>query len=165
MIRHALLLSGVCAALLVAILAGEMAVPEGASLSSDQTPRSATLAKGSGAPTNNRAGVVGGWVQKALARPLFAPGRRPPAPPEQRRTAAAAFVLPRLTGVMVGPTDRTAIFAGAAGGKPLVTREGSRIGDDMIDMIEPGRVTVTGPEGSRVLLPSFDAAPRPVAAR
>ena len=96
-----------------------------------------------------------GWVAEILARPLFSPDRRP--------VAAAVVVggpaapgLPRLAGVMVTPAGRRAIFAGAgASDKPLALAEGGRIGAFVISRIDDGAVTVTGPDGARVIRPSF----------
>lgn len=96
-----------------------------------------------------------GWVAEILARPLFTPDRRP--------VAVAAVVggppapgLPRLAGVMVTPSGRRAIFAGAnATDKPLALAEGGRIGAFTVSRIEDGAVTVLGPDGARVVRPSF----------
>ncbi len=152
----------IATALLAAVLAAEILTgPAAPDLSAD-TPRAAAPGSPPGAVADGRVAEVGGWARTVLARPVFVPGRRPPAPPA-RAEAAAAFVLPRLAGVMVGPTDRVAIFAATPGGKPLVMREGGRMGDDMIDSIEPGQVTLSGPDGARILLPHFDAGPHAAA--
>ncbi len=91
-----------------------------------------------------------------LARPLFDPSRRPPAGP------AAAGSL-RLSGVVVGPFGRLAIFEPAQGGKPVVVRVGERVGGAIVRAIAPDRVLVAGIDGPRVLLPSDGAAAAGVA--
>lgn len=110
------------------------------------------------------------WAATSLARPLFSPGRRPP------KVAAAPGVgvashLPRVAGIMVTPAGRRAIFA-EKGTKPLVLGEGGQVAGFTVQSIQAGQVTVRGPEGVRVLSPTFDpdaaaptsplgAAPRP----
>ena len=99
---------------------------------------------------------VARWTATSLARPLFAPGRRPPT----QATAAAkpgtlAPDLPRIAGTMVTPAGRRAIFA-AKGDKPLVVGEGAQVGAFTVQSIKAGQVTLLGPEGVRVLSPTFD---------
>ena len=107
---------------------------------------------------------VARWAATSLARPLFAPGRRPPA-----QAAAAAKLdapapdLPRIAGTMVTPAGRRAIFA-AKGDKPLVVGEGAQVGGFTVQSIKAGQVTLLGPAGVRVLSPTFDPdAPVPAA--
>ena len=101
------------------------------------------------------------WTATALARPLFAQDRRPVAEPRMALAGGAAErELPRLTGVLVAPGDAAAIFAGAGdGAKPQVMRVGDRLGGFEVKAILAGEVTLAGPDGDRVLRPSFD--PRP----
>ncbi len=109
------------------------------------------------------------WAATALARPLFAPDRRPV--PEPRAAVAGGpggRDLPRLAGVLVAPGGGAAIFAAAGeGAKPLVLRVGDRVSEFEVKAIVAGEVTLTGPEGDRVVRPSFDprggggGAPRP----
>jgi hypothetical protein len=109
------------------------------------------------------------WVATILARPLFSPDRRAPLD-EAQSSATAPDVLPRLTGVLVSPAGKTAIFANPIGGKPIALREGGRIGGFTVQAIEAGQVTLTGPEGAKVLRPTFEPGragpglPPPVAA-
>jgi hypothetical protein len=157
---------GLCAAALAGVIALEMSLIEG-----DQTTntvaaaavarwRPAPVVPTPPAPDRSRE-----WASTALERPLFAADRRPLA--EQRPAAAGGREPPRLTGVLVGPAGRTAIFAGAAeGAKPVVVREGDSLGTFEVKTILAGQVTLVGPEGERVLRPSFDprgggAAPIP----
>lgn len=89
------------------------------------------------------------WVTTALARPLFDSDRRPPV-----ATATVATVtpisLPRLTGTLVSPEGRRAVFKN--GDKSAVMGEGSSIDDTWtVKTIGHGTVTVAGPDGSHVL--------------
>jgi hypothetical protein len=103
------------------------------------------------------------WVATILARPLFSRDRHPP----DAKVASASDPgegLPRLTGIAVSPSGRSAIFAGAAAGKPIVVGEGGSVGGYTVRAIAPGRVQVVGPGGERTLSPSFDPTLPAVAA-
>ena len=100
---------------------------------------------------------VGQWVATILARPLFAPLRRPPASAAAKGNGP--MKLGRLTGVLIAHSEKRAIFAPETG-KPLVAEEGARIGAYQVRSIEPGQVTVLGPEGLRVLEPIYDPKAR-----
>ncbi len=101
------------------------------------------------------------WAATALARPLFAPDRRPV--PEPRTPVAGVpggREPPRLAGVLVTPAGGAAIFAAAGeGAKPPVLRVGDKLNEFEVKAIVAGEVTLTGPEGDRVVRPTFD--PRP----
>ena len=102
---------------------------------------------------------VARWAATILARPLFSPGRRPPT--AAAAPSAAAPQLPRVAGIMVTPAGRRAIFA-EKGTKPLVLGEGGEVSGFTVQSIQAGQVTVRGPEGVRVLSPTFDPdAPAP----
>ena len=88
-----------------------------------------------------------------LARPLLSPSRRPPS---AARAPTPANELPRLTGIIISPGGRSAIFAGKP--RALVIPEGGRVGDYIVQQIVPGIVTLNGPLGLVALQPSFDAA-------
>lgn len=96
----------------------------------------------------------GEWVSTILGRPLFSPDRRP-----SSVAAAVASLpgLPRLSGIMVGPFGRSAIFA-ADGAKPLVAQEGAQIAGYTVKAVEATQVRLIGPNGSVVLYPTFAAA-------
>ena len=98
-------------------------------------------------------------VATVLARPLFAPNRRPAA-----GGGAAPSGLPRITGILVDGGRRTVIFAAAEGGRPIVVGEGGEVAGFRVQSIESGQVTVLGSDGARVLRPSFDPSPRPAVA-
>jgi len=105
-----------------------------------------------------------------LARPLFSPTRRPP---EAEVTDHSETLLSdmRLTGILITPDQRLAIFA-PAGGKPLVRSEGEMVSDWRIESIANQSVSLTGPTGATTLEPKADpnlvrittaAAPQPAA--
>ena len=83
----------------------------------------------------------------------MSPTRRPPA---AARVQTSEAELPRLTGIIISPDGRSAIFAGKP--RALVVPEGGRIGEYTVRQIAPGMVTVNGPAGPVGLRPSFDAA-------
>jgi hypothetical protein len=72
----------------------------------------------------------------------------------------------RLTGVVIGPDLRIAIFA-VSGTNPLVLSEGETLNDWRLDRISPGKVLLSGPAGSMKLEPKPNAdlvrPPPPVA--
>jgi len=112
------------------------------------------------APASAPAGEAddaGRRVAEVLARPLFSSGRRPAAQAAAAPPAAVA-PLPRMTGVIVTPAGRRAIFVNSAG-KPTVVTEGERIGAYAVQSIEAGRVTLAGPDGQRVVATAFDPKP------
>ena len=99
-------------------------------------------------------------MQAILSRPLFAPNRRAPV---GIAAGGVSTGLPRLAGIMISNSGRSVIFAAADGGKPNVVAEGAEVSGFRVQSIENGQVTVVGPDGSRVLRPSFDPAPRQAA--
>jgi hypothetical protein len=72
----------------------------------------------------------------------------------------------RLTGVVIGPDLRIAIFA-VTGTNPLVLSEGDALKDWRLDSISPEKVLLSGPAGKIALEPKVDAnlirSPSPVA--
>jgi hypothetical protein len=105
---------------------------------------------------------VQAWVSPILARPLFSPDRRPAA--DMDTTAAAGMPgLPRLTGILIGPFGRSAIFA-SKGSKPIVLREGGRIDAYTVRSIDPAQVRLDGPNGVQRLQPAFDTVDQEVSA-
>jgi hypothetical protein len=61
--------------------------------------------------------------------------------------------LPHLTGTLVSREGRRALFGTA--GNPAVLGEGDRIDAWTVEAISPGKVTLAGPDGPRVLHVSF----------
>ncbi len=96
-------------------------------------------------------------VDDILARPLFAPTRRPP--PGAAVAARGPAALPRLTAVLVSGRGKTVIFAGGADGKPVTLGEGGHIGPYVVQSIGVGEATVAGPDGAHVLRPMFTGTP------
>ncbi len=99
------------------------------------------------------------WVATAVARPLFSRDRKP-TPVAAKSGGPLLSSLPRLTGVVIGPFGRTAIFAEGDNHKPITVGEGKTLGPYTVLAIAPGQVKVSGPEGERVVLVSADAATR-----
>ena len=100
-------------------------------------------------------------LQTILARPLFSPDRRPPPAAATAPVAAGAPppALPRLAGILLDGNQRSVIFAAAAGMRPLVVTEGGEVNGFRVQSIEDGQVTVIGPDGPRILHPTFDPTP------
>lgn len=97
-----------------------------------------------------------------LAAPLFSPSRRPAAAAER----PAELTGIRLSGIVIEPDRRLAIFA-VAGAKPVVRREGETVNEWRLESIAPWQVVLSGPAGSQTLLPKGDTGlvrPAPIAA-
>jgi hypothetical protein len=136
---------------LCAVLAAELwpTGPTGLAMSSrPPVAREPTIRQALVAPVQD-------WVDDSLARPLFTQGRRPSS---HEGGVAGLQGLPRLAGVIVAPNGRSAIFAGSGIAKPIIAAEGTQLGSYRVQSIEAGQVTVLGPEGTRVLHPSFAGA-------
>jgi hypothetical protein len=102
-------------------------------------------------------------VAVAQSRPLFSPTRRPPERSSPEKVADSELDKLRLTGIIIEPDRRLAIFA-VPGAKPLVRSEGEALKDWTLDRITPDEVSLIGPEGTRTLEPKPDAnlvRPRP----
>lgn len=99
----------------------------------------------------------GHWASTILAHPLFNPSRHSPV--AAATGGAASNGLPRLSGIMISPTGRLAIFS-PAGGKPIIAVEGSHIGRYTIHSITPDHITIEGPGGLRIVRTAFGASQR-----
>ena len=138
-------------------------------------PLPGPVADGSGRPGQAAvaiatAGSDGATIRAArlatlLARPPFSQTRRPP-----DRTSAAPgarpsdLKLPRMTGILIDGSRRSALFVAPDGGKPISVAVGGTIGPFTVQSIEPQSVVVLGPEGRRMVRTSFDPnPPAPVA--
>lgn len=93
--------------------------------------------------------VVSAWGAVVLARPLFNPSRRPPA-----AGLAREVEIPRLSGIMITPSEKIAVFSPAAG-SPIIVVKNSRMGAFTVMSITSDSVTVKGPEGVIVLRSDF----------
>lgn len=95
-------------------------------------------------------------LKDILARPVFSPDRRPIA-----TKARATSGLSRLTGIIVTDSKQVAIFAAPPGGRPIAAEKGERVGAYEVRDITSAGVTVSGPDGTTLITPLFDAAPPP----
>jgi len=151
---------GVTSVVLAAVVVMELAFEAGPGefsprrVLSDHAP-TATPAGASGAPVDR----VPTWATTALARPLFNSNRRPDAAPAVAEASAPG--LPRLTGILVGPFGKRAIFEASSGGKARVIGEGDTIDNYTLRTIQVGQVTVVGPDGPEEWRPSFIKTPTP----
>jgi hypothetical protein len=136
---------------LIATIAWEVSDAPRVDLASPGPP-AAPAASPSSAPVVGRERE---WVATVLARPLFSPDRRPSSVAAPV-AAAGPTGLPRLTGTLIGPSERSAIFA-AAGHNPVVVHEGAEIDGYTVTSIEAGQVRLRGPEGAPVLHPTFQS--------
>ena len=147
----ALVVVGTGLATTLTLVLGMEAMVEAASEAPPPPPAAPVAAAESGMPA---ADPTEARVAAILGRPLFDAQRRPPAPGAS--AAAVVAELPRLTGVLVTPIGRMAIFVGPGGGKPVVVEEGGRIASWVVEAIRPAEATLVGPEGRHALRPSFD---------
>jgi hypothetical protein len=105
---------------------------------------------------------------RKLADPLFSPIKPRPEVPSSADDANSSLRDVRLTGVVIAPDLRIAIFA-VSGTNPLVLSEGKTLKDWRLDRISPGNVLLSSPAGTIKLEPKPDAnlvrLPPPVAVR
>ena len=104
-------------------------------------------------------------VARILERPLFNPSRRPTTAGESDHAhdidtdaTAKHQKQPRLAGIAVSGRGRSALFVGVENGQSIIVSEGSRIGDELVIRIEPGKVTLNGPSGVREMRTVIDTA-------
>jgi hypothetical protein len=107
---------------------------------------SARAAKG----TTEPARAVDTWLAIALARPLFAPDRKPVA-----GSMAADPAIPRLTGIIVSPDGAAAIFQTASNSKSVVARDGDRVGSWELTALTADGVSLRKENEVIVLRPRF----------
>jgi hypothetical protein len=138
---------GVIASLLVGIIVLELNLVQDENQPAMAVPAVPDAGRPSrAAPHEDRAAAI-------LARPLFSPSRRP-------AVAVAFSSLPRLTGTLISPSDRLALFAGNAEHSPyFVLGEGDQLGGWTVRAIDVGTVTVTGPNGKQELHVNFEGVP------
>ena len=147
---------------LVAVIAVELDAgdrhAEGSSGAASQSPAHATTPAAAPVLAADHAAE---WVKTILARPLFSPSRRPLSVVTSGPAAEIVVGLPRLTGILISPAGKRAIFAPGIGGKPLIVAEGDSIGKWTVRAIEASAVTLSGPDGARVLHTSFENSTAP----
>ena len=90
-----------------------------------------------------------------LARPLFSSTRRPPARGEDDAKTDSGLTDTRLTGIVIVPGHRIAIFA-PIGAKTMVVSEGESVSGWRVERINPREVSLSGPSGTKTLQPKFD---------
>jgi hypothetical protein len=93
---------------------------------------------------------------RKLADPLFSPIQPRPKVPSSVNEANSPLRDVRLTGVVIGPDLRIAIFA-LSGTNSLVLSEGETLKDWRLERISPGKVLLSGPAGTIKLEPKPDA--------
>ncbi len=93
-----------------------------------------------------------------LSRPLFDPSRRPPAAPTQEPTAPVE--IPRLSGIMITPTEKIAVFSPAMGA-PIIVSQNSRFGPFTVLAISRESVTIKSPSGVIVVRWDFGDRGKP----
>jgi hypothetical protein len=142
------------AALLAAGLALELAQPAVPAVP-PAAPPPAAAAPAAASPDED---ALDALVQTILARPVLHPSRRPPDAAEDGPSTPVDDALPRLTGVLVSPEGRRAIFAPGPG-RAILLGEGDSLGGYTITSIAPHEVTLAGSQGERVLRPSLIKAP------
>ena len=144
-------------------LGGVIALESAPGPLSGAAPRAAeVLHPGPIAPQAGDMRRVQGWVDTILDRPLFSPSRRPPPTVAGSGTSDPGF--PRLTGIVILPQQREAIFAVPGKTHPVVVREGSRLNGVLIKSIDPGSVVVVDAAGARIIRPSFATGTKTAAA-
>jgi hypothetical protein len=89
------------------------------------------------------------WAATVLERPLFRKDRRPE--PSADAQAGHSGPQARLTGVLIAPSGRRLIFKASESAKSIVAEEGTRVGDFVVRLIEPGRAVVEANGELRVL--------------
>ena len=98
------------------------------------------------------------WVAAVLSRPLFTIDRRPAAPPASAPETPGSQALPRLAGIVVSASGRSAIFAGTSY-RSVVVMEGAAVGPWQVVAIRSDAVDVSGPQGERTVKPSYSNDP------
>jgi general secretion pathway protein N len=147
-----LLLAG--CALAAVIITAEMArTPD-----RDRDPVSIASSVPEPAPPSTRPEPPGRYnelLATILARPLFSNTRRPPPRGGDNAMADSGLNDTRLTGIVVVPGHRIAIFA-PPGAKMLVVGEGETVSGWRVERINPREVSLSGPSGTKTLQPKFD---------
>ena len=96
--------------------------------------------------------TLAAWTDVVVGRPLFDPSRRPPAAPAQ--ASVEPVEIPRLSGIMITPTEKIAVFSPSMGA-PVIVGVNSQFGPFVVQAITADSVTVKGPEGVMVLRSDF----------
>ena len=144
---------GLLAAALSAVIALETMAPAPPDIAVE--PKAPLAARQADAPTGASAAELEESVRPILARPIFAPSRRPiPVAAAAAILAPDTADLPRLSGVIITAASRFALFAPVQG-KTVAVAPGGSIENYMIRSIGLNEVILSGPAGERALRPSF----------
>ena len=150
--------------MLLLALTWELSTPDSGGPASSQPggpPRSSLEQRPGIPPDGSGTAILADLAASIAAWPLFSPSRHSDDEVvQQSPMGTAQDGLPRLSGVVVGPTGGRAIFTGADG-KSHTAAEGDMVGAFKVRLIGPGVVTLSGSDGERVLHPTFIAAARP----
>ncbi len=101
-------------------------------------------------PAVQAAPAINLWADVALARPLFAPDRKPVA-----GVMAADPGMPRLAGIIASPDGAVAIFQPNGNGRSITARTGERLGGWQVTAIAAGEVDLSKDNKVVVLRPRF----------
>jgi hypothetical protein len=138
--------------LLMAVVAAEATNGPVADGQARQRPAAAERAMAQAVKAAPRAGgMVGQWVAVALARPLFAPDRKPVA-----GTLAADPGMPRLTGIVASVDRAVAIFQPTGDAKPLVALRGEMVDGWQVTAITADAVNLRKQNQVIILSPRFN---------
>jgi general secretion pathway protein N len=148
MSRLLVLLSG----LLIAVIAMELAH----SRSGDDHPQPEVIpvervATPVARPTGQVKGSRDQWASTLLARPLFAPDRKPVGD-----SPAASIGLPRLAGIIASADGAVAIFQPAGSVKAVVARHGDTVAGWEVTTVALDTVTLRKANDRIVLKPRFN---------
>jgi len=148
-------LAGIACAL-AAVIALELlgGIGENADAASPTATRAGTDAAITRMPSTR--GIAPEVTASILARPLFAPSRRPDRAPESAALAKTVTDLPRLTGIVTVMGKKLAIFQPWGGGKPIVGGVGTAIEGRKIQAISVDEIVMTGPDGTERIRPLPD---------
>jgi hypothetical protein len=144
-------LAVLCILLMVVVAAEATSYRPGASnLAGEQRGTAEQVPPWAAKGTAETARAVDQWLAVALARPLFAPDRRPVA-----GSVAADSGIPRLTGIIVSPGGSSAIFQTAGDHKSTVARHGDRVGTWELTALTADAVSLRKDNEVIVLRPGF----------
>jgi general secretion pathway protein N len=147
------LLSLLCAGLIAAIVA-EVSHPWGAG---SHLGRRSAVAGPSAVPDPRATGPatpsLDQWTRVVLARPLFAPNRKP-----SGEALTAGVGLPRLAGIIASPDAAVAIFQPAGSVRPVTARSGDSIAGWEVTAVAIDAVSLRKANDRVTLRPSFAGA-------
>ena len=135
-----------------AALAGLIAIELVAASVGDGDAGAGPVRMASLAPPSTHQAKTDNPMTALLAQPLFSPTRRPPDSPPGSDPELSGL---RLTGIVIKPDRRIAIFTSAEA-KVLERAEGETLNEWRLERISAFEVSLSGPAGSRTLEPKPD---------